>query len=114
MRDVGSMVCAVAIFILLISVADGHCLNVAGKVCQLIFAVDSGFVMVDMEGMEQTPQQIEWAAAKAGLTMKQVLTDSGISSSVWHSAKRGDSKMRPLTVSKLVNAIAARSDDLPI
>ena len=53
----------------------------------------------------KTPEQIEWAAAQAGLTMKQVLAASGVSPSVWHDAKRGDSKMRPLTVARLLKAI---------
>ena len=99
------MVCAMAIFIVLISVVDGDWINVDGGGCQLIFAVDSGFIVIDMGGMEHTPPEIEWAAANAGLTMKQVLTRSGISSSVWHSAKRGDSRLRPLTIAKLIKAI---------
>ena len=55
--------------------------------------------------MEKTPSEIEWAAAQAGLTMKQVLARSGVSASVWHSAKRGESSLRPLTIARLLKAI---------
>jgi hypothetical protein len=53
----------------------------------------------------KTPEQIEWAAARADLTMKEVLARSGVSASVWHSAKRGESNLRPLTVARLLKAI---------
>jgi hypothetical protein len=53
----------------------------------------------------KTPEQIEWAAAQAGLTMKQVLAASRVSPSVWHDWKKGRSEMRPYTIVRLIKAI---------
>lgn len=73
-----------------------------------INAVDNAKGALYLGRMEhKTPEQIEWAAAQAGLAMKQVLARSRVSASVWHSAKRGESRLRPLTVARLLKAIEA-------
>ena len=55
----------------------------------------------------KTPQQIEWQAAQAGLTMKQVLAASKVSPSTFNEAKQGRATLRPLTVVRLLKAIEA-------
>jgi hypothetical protein len=59
-----------------------------------------------MRGMEpRTPQQIEWEAAQAGLTLTQLLERAKVSASTFHAATRGATSLRPLTVVKLLRAI---------
>jgi hypothetical protein len=52
-----------------------------------------------------TPEQIEFAAAEAGLTMVQVFERSGVSRESFYRAKRGAGNMTPRTAIKLRKAV---------